>query len=71
MGKWIFKGDNKWGIWVKKWIPAVVAPTVATGIVYTANYLQVNPLPLDPEYTFISGFLVTILLTLGNLIKHV
>lgn len=70
MGNWIFRGDNKWGIWIKKWIPAVIVPAVATTIIYTADYINLNPLPIDPKYAFVSGLFVTILYQIGNLIKH-
>jgi len=68
--KIILRGDNKWAVWLKKWIPAVVTPTIATGIVATANYLEINPLPITPQYAFVSGLIVTILYQIGNLIKH-
>ena len=70
MGEIILKGDNNWTIWFKKWIPAVGMPLLATGIIYTADYIQVNPLPIDPKYVFVSGLIVTVLYQIANLIKH-
>jgi len=70
MGETIFRGDNDWIKWGKKWVAAVGVPILATGILYTAEYINVNPIPVDPKYAFLSGLFVTILYQIGNLIKH-
>lgn len=70
MGEIILRGDNKWSVWLKKWIPAVVVPGVAAIGIATANYITANPLPIDPKYAFISGLVVTIILQICNLVKH-
>ena len=70
MGETILRGDNDWTIWGKKWLIAVGVPLLATGALYTAEFITANPLPIDPKYAFLSGLFVTILYQLGNLLKH-
>ena len=62
-------GDQDWKIWFKKFGKGLGAVLLASGVAYSATFLQENPLP-DPKYQFIAGLIVVILLQIGNYIKH-
>jgi hypothetical protein len=68
--KFWFRGDNNWMIWAKKWIWAVVVPSAGALAIATAEYINVNPFPVDPSQAWISSFIAMILMQIGNLIKH-
>jgi len=71
MGKYFFKGDNDWNIWARKWFGAVVIPSAIALATATANYMQLNPLPIkDPAWMWVAGFIPLVILNLINLIKH-
>lgn len=64
----ILRGDFNWKIWFKKWGFGLGATFVGAGAIYTASFIGANPFP--PEYAFWSGLLVTVLIQIGNAIKH-
>jgi len=55
-------------IWLKKFAKGLGLTLVSTGLIYTADYLEVSDLP--PEYAFWAGLLVISLGQIGNWIKH-
>jgi hypothetical protein len=70
MGKYFFKGDQDWKKWFAKWGKGLVVTVSATGLLYTASYMQVNPLPVSSEYVFFTGLIITILNQIGNFLQH-
>jgi hypothetical protein len=68
--KLILRGDNDWGIWLKKWAAAIIVPAASVILISTSEYITNNPLPIDPKWAFLTGLIVTIMYQIGNLIKH-
>ena len=60
--------DFLWSKWLEKWGKGLAAVFIGSGALYTAEFIQVNPLP--PEYAFWSGLLIVLLLQIGNAVKH-
>jgi len=61
-------GDFNWGIWFKKFGLGLGTTLLATGLVFTADYLQAAQLPA--EYAFTTGIIILVLNQVGNYIKH-
>ena len=61
-------GDFDWKIWGKKALYYVGATLIATGALSLADFMQQTEFP--PEYTFYTGLVVSVLILLGNAIKH-
>lgn len=55
-------------IWLKKWGWGFLAVGVSSGLIWTAEYIDVNTLP--PEYAFWGGLISVVALQIGNMIKH-
>jgi len=55
-------------IWLKKWGFGIGATLLSTGLIYTADYINITEFPV--EYAFWAGIAVTVLNQIGNMIKH-
>ena len=61
-------GDFDWKIWLTKGITKLGYTLLATALFFFADYIDVTEFPV--EYAFWTGIIMTILLQLGNMIKH-
>jgi len=70
MGDTILKGDMNWQKWIIKWGKGIGVTLAATGLIYTASFMQTNPLPISTEYAFLTGLIITTLNQVGNWLIH-
>jgi hypothetical protein len=61
-------GDFDWKIWITKGVYKLAYTLLATGLIAFADYINVTEFPA--EYVFWAGIGYTVLLQLGNAIKH-
>jgi len=61
-------GDFDIKIWLTKLAKGLGLTLLSTGLIYTANYIEISELPA--EYAFWGGLLVISLGQIGNWIKH-
>jgi len=54
--------------WLIKWLKGLGLVIFSTGLIYTADYINLSDLPT--EYAFWGGLVVIICSQLGNWIKH-
>lgn len=64
----LFKGDMDWKKWFIKLGKGLGVTLVATGLIYTADYINLTEFPT--EYAFISGLVVLVLNQVGNWLQH-
>ena len=55
-------------IWLKKYAKGLGLTLLSTGLIYTADYIELTEFPAD--YAFYTGLLVITLSQIGNYIKH-
>ena len=61
-------GDFKLKTWLIKYGKGLVIVLSSTGLLYTANHLEMSELP--PEYAFWGGLIAVCCSQVGNWIKH-
>lgn len=61
-------GNFEWKIWLGKWVKGLAVVLLSTGLLYTADYMELTEFP--PEYAFGAGIVIIFLNQIGNWLKH-